>query len=289
MRQSLVFGLLFGIALVIANLFGSSRAAEANHLVFLPYAPNTPLMQQVIKAREYTYCFDSRSLNYPSFVTQLQDVNAQYDARVGIKGRMVAGSFATIEAAKAAGCQVWHVMPDGLECSGWAAQIFYANWPVTVQYCYKLGYTDWRSAQGHELGHGLLGLHEQYADSGGSIGCTRRQDTVMDCGGNPPVRYPQPLDVSRGCSLIQTSWCGNVPPPMTCLTLGFDPCTGRHFMPDGWSWSPANGYWYGPTGLAEFSPCNQDAIRWNELGAWFTPGSSFFVPSRGYWARSPEC
>src|SRR3990167_4634804 len=101
-------------------------------------------------------------------------------------------------------------MPEGLDCGGCAAQIWYANWPVLVEYKYTLGYTDWRSAQGHELGHGLLGLHEQYNDSGGQIGCTRRQDTVMDCGSS--VRYPQDWDVENGCGVIATSWCGPLPP-----------------------------------------------------------------------------
>jgi hypothetical protein len=248
-------------------LLGISRVAEADHYQFLPLVPNTPLMQQLIKNQEYTWCVDSRAANYPNFVSQLTDVNDQYTARVGIKWRQV--PFDTT-------CQVRHVMPDGITCSGWAAQIFYANWPVTVQYCWTLGYTDWRSAHGHELGHGLLGLHEQYRDSGG-IGCTGRQDTVMDCGSG--VRYPTVRDVSLGCSIIRTAWCGNPPAP---------PPPDVIYFSDGWGYRLSDQNWINPDGWPEWQPCNVFGERWNyHLNVVMLPGSSFY--SRHFWSSAGAC
>lgn len=177
------------------------RSASANHNVYLPVAPNTPLMQRIIQTQEYAYCFDSRAASYPAFASQVRDVNDQYAQRVGIRSREVDFSDPA--------CMVKHVMLPEFPCgAGAAACVYYANNPVEIHYQETLAYTDWRSAQGHEEGHGLLGLHEQYKDSGGQISCTNRTDTVMDCG-FPFVRYPQPLDVERGCAIIKTSWCGN--------------------------------------------------------------------------------
>lgn len=77
---------------------------------------------------------------------------------------------------------------------------------------------------------------------------------------------------------------------LTCETLGFDPCTGRYFMPDRWSWNPANGDWHNPFGEPEFSACNQDGLRWAyRIERWAVPASNFFDPVKGYWARAPEC
>lgn len=242
------------------------RIAEANHNVYLPLVPNTWLMQRVIQNQEQVWCADSRASAYPNFIDQLRDVNDQYTARVGIKHRQVTGDFRSddpqvLTKVQAAGCQVFHTMPDGLQCDGWAAQIFYANSPVIVQYCYKLGYTDWRSAHGHELGHGLLGLHEQYRDSGGSIGCTGRSDTVMDCG-FPHVRYPQPLDVDRGCAIILTAWCGKAPAvdsEWCCDTTypGWAPTVSRLHVPSS-TW-----YW----GINDFRGVEQ-LWRWRGNGPW---------------------
>lgn len=192
---------------------------SANHFIYLPYAPNTWLMQKVITAQEYTYCLDSRAETWPNFAAQLRDVNDQYAERVGIRYRQVAFNDAS--------CQVQHVMLPDFPCgSGAAACIYYMNSPVVVHYQENLGYSDWRSAQGHELGHGLLGLHEQYQDSGGSIQCLYRPETVMSCG-EPFTRYPQQLDVDRGCAIIATPWCGNPPtPPLEEWQLPCEPYGG---------------------------------------------------------------
>lgn len=274
-----VWDLLAALILVVLGLgiFCRPQRASADHLVYLPYVPNTPLMQTVIQTQEYTWCVDDRAAHYPGFVNQLRDVQNQYTARVGIRHWQVAFSDPT--------CKVRHTMPDRVDCSRCAAYIYYANDPVVVVYKWALGYSDWRSTQGHELGHGLLGLHEQYRDSGGVIECVYREDTVMSCG-PPYVRYPQPRDVYYGCLIIATAWCGSPPPP-AC-----DPCWDgqRWVFRDGWSYQPSDGTWWGPTGLLEFSACNQDRIRWAfRAERWVTPGSMLFDPAVGYWARAPEC
>ena len=75
-----------------------------------------------------------------------------------------------------------------------------------------------------------------------------------------------------------------------CSTVGYDDCTGRWYQADGWSWDPAGGNWFTPTGLAEWTPCNRDGIRYNlQLGFWSPPGSGVFVPSRGFWSFAPVC
>lgn len=249
----------FVSALVLAGIWSVS-SVQAEHNTFLPLIPNTPLMQQLVKAQEYTWCADSRAASYPSFLSQLRDVNAEYEKRVGIRSREVAfpkkPNGADDYGSSSTGCQVQHVMGLDFPCgSGAAACIYYANFPVEVHYQESLGYVDWRTAHGHELGHGLLGLHEQYDDKAGGIGCTRKQWTVMDCASG--VRYPQDWDVARGCEVIRTAWCGNPPPPPEfCCQAdyngdgNFD--DGYYHIPTGrwlwdvlcrWEWSEAQPWW----------------------------------------------
>lgn len=269
-----------GAALLAAALFLTAPGAEANHNVYLPLVPNTPLMKQVIKTQEYTWCMDARAGAYPNFVSQLRDVTDQYTKKVGVRARQVPFEDQS--------CMVKHIMPDSFSCgAGAAACIYYANWPVTVEYKYTLGYTDWRSAQGHELGHGVLGLHEQYQDSGGVIQCTARQDTVMDCGSG--VRYPTILDIQRGCALILSAWCGT-DGSAVCQTTGWDPCSERWRYTDGWSYDPKTLIWWNPSGQQEWTGCNGDGLRWNFiLSAWVPPPSAFYLPSRGYWSSAGAC
>lgn len=266
MARRLAFALL-----ILGALLWYTAPAEANHLVYLPYVPSTPLMQQVIKTQEYTWCADARATNYPGFIAQLQDEETQYAARTGIKARQVAFSDP--------GCMVKHTMPESFSCGpGAAACIYYLNWPVTVEYKYTLGYVDWRTAQGHELGHGLLGLHEQYNDSGGNIGCTGRQETVMDCGSG--VRYPQALDVSRGCAVIKTSWCGT---DATQVCVG-NPCwNGKVWkFSSGWSVDPVADVWYDPKNRAYWGPRQFWGGRCNLLdGICHQPGEAFYDEELG--------
>lgn len=270
---------------VVAFAICQSRS-EGSHNVYLPLTPGTPLMQQVIKNQAYTYCLDNRASAYPNFRSQLQDVNAQYEERVGIRAREITVDMPAslslqekFNIATAAGCHVIHAMPDEHGCGGTcAAWIGYANslGAVYIEYKWQLGYTDWRSTHGHELGHGLLGLHEQYQDFG-SIVCTRRTDTVMDCGSG--VRYPTTLDVQRGCAIILTSWCAK---PATCLGETapwggvWDSCKMWWDGPSGWNYSPARDEWFDDAGNSEW--CCQASYggvynRRLDLWRWLVPSN----------------
>lgn len=197
---AMLSALLLVLMLMIA--VGASTASSHHNGAFLPLVPQTPLMQSIIKTGAYTWCVNETAAAYPSFINQLRDVQDEYTARVGIKHQQVEWG---------PGCQVQHNFISGLQCGGCAAHIFYANNPVIIEYKADLAFVDWRTTSGHELGHGLLGLHEQYQDSG-SIQClTDRIWTVMSCGTG--VRYPQTFDVTNGCSVLATVWCGSPPPP----------------------------------------------------------------------------
>lgn len=72
--------------------------------------------------------------------------------------------------------------------------------------------------------------------------------------------------------------------------LYWDRCISRWVAADGWSFDPVTLQWHNPTGVAEWTPCNQDSLRWNlEANAWFPPGSAFFEPSRGFWSLAGAC
>lgn len=246
--------------------------AEADHSVYLPLVPNTPMIQNIIATQEVLWCVNDRGVAYPNFVSQLQDVNDQYAQRTGIKHRQVAwGTPATT------GCQEQHNMVWGLQCGGCAAHVFFANWPVVIEYKEDLLHIDRRSAAGHEITHDRLGLNEMYKDSGGTIQCTGRQDTVMDCGSG--VRYPQALDVSRGAQVITTPWYGRAPDAAPACGLGepnefghrWDSCAAwwdvgagaspRYFKPD-----QGCGEWYLPDGRLEWGACDPSwGARWQAI------------------------
>ena len=256
--------------MALTALWGHSDTISAHHNVYLPLVPNTPLMQTVINTQEYAWCADARASTYPGFLSQLRDVNAQYTQRTGIKDVEVPFGDSR--------CKVRHVMPDGITCNGWAGRIYYANLVVDVEYCWPLGYVDWRTVHGHELGHGLLGLHEQYVDSG-SIQCTGRQDTVMDCGSG--VRYPTTLDVSRGCAIILTSWCGQAPVQTFPYWNG-----SRWVFEDGWQFMPNSGCgeWYDPQNRLIWGACDPSwGARYFVPDANWTNGTSTFELSTGLW------
>lgn len=271
---------LFGLFLIL------TAPASADHQVFLPYAGETWLAKQIRANQEYTFCLDARAASYPSFATQLADVNSEYAKRTGINSRQVSYSDPS--------CQVKHEMLPEFPCgAGAAACIYYANSPVVIAYQETLGYTDWRSAQGHELGHGILGqLHERYRDSGGSIGCGGTDEvglTVMQCGA-PFVRYPQSLDVQRGCSIIKTSWCGFQPAPACISPIeGVDECNPDLYrFASGWAYRFSDQHWINPHGWPEWQPCNVFGERWNyHFSVVMKPGSSFY--SRGFWSSAGTC
>lgn len=239
-----VFAFSLGVIpwlVVIAIIFG-------NHNVYLPLAGSTPIMAHAQSGQEITYCLNPRAESYPNFAGQVEDVTDSY-RDLGFKLRKV---------GYGSGCELKHDMTE-FNCGGCAAHVYYANWPVLIEYRYVLAYYDWRSAIGHELGHALLGLHERYRDSGGSIGCGGTNEvglTVMQCG-YPHVKYPQPLDVERWCVLDAVS-----------NSVAFKPvCNPEPVIP----------------------PCTPWGGRWvGELGAWLYGGTPFFIPP-GPWETVPEC
>lgn len=294
-RYAAIFTLTLCLVLLLL-----SGPVQANHLDYLPLVPNTSLMKSVKATQEQVWCVDARAQNYPGFVTQLRDVNDQYAVRTGIRNRQVEFTDPA--------CQVRHTMPDNHQCSGCAAWVFYTNWPVTIEYKWQVGYTDWRTTQGHELGHALLGLHEQYQDSGGSIICLpQRTDTVMSCGTG--VRYPMPRDVNLGCAVLITSWCGKDGTIIDCGSGDpyYDLCDSSwHFSaatcpiddagtPFACRWSPSPapyGRWFGPGDALLWEVCDP---AWNgrhtsllEPG-WFHVGQGFYVDRLRAWTYAPPC
>jgi len=228
----------FLIVIIVLKLCIS--VARADHNIYLPGLP-TPIINSIKQTQTVKWCANQAAHNYPNFIAQVEDVQAEYTKRVGIKFEKVA--FGTISST---GCHVQHNVQE-FNCNGCAAHIYYANWPVVIEYKPSLGYTDWRSAIGHELGHGLLGLHEQYKDSGGVIQCVYRSDTVMSCG-DPYVKYPQPLDITRGCTVLATSWCGAKPDPVYPL---YDAARNCNFY-GYWCYDFDDGIWYDPQNVSEW-------------------------------------
>lgn len=265
---------LIGVWLILT----APASAHHNPTPWLPLVPQTPLMQSIIRTGEYTWCVNATAEAYPDFVAQVRDVQDQYAARVNIKHQQVEwGTPPTT------GCQVQHNFIVGLQCGGCSAHVFYANWPVVVEYRVDLAYVDWRTTTGHEDGHALLGLHEQYDDA--SFRClTDRTWTVMSCGTG--VRYPQGFDVLNGCTALATAWCGVQPLPPPCG----DPCWDgqRWRFGDGVSYDPVLDIWYDPLDRLAFDPRADWGGRYSPLtDAWHPSGTSFFKPDVGIWYTTP--
>lgn len=249
--------LTMGILLMSLAAFGHT-GSQAHHNKILPLVPRTAMIQNLIADQEQVWCVDSRAENYPGFVAQIEEVNNEYHTRVGIAHRQVA--FGSSE------CEIKHTMPNSTFCNGCAANISYANWPVIVRYKWQLSYVLWQTTIGHELGHGLLGLHEQYIDLG-SIQCDRsRTDTVMSCGTG--VRYPQVRDADVACEAIDPNGevfrgtLGCTPP----VEFPWGPCTTWH------CWNAEIGRWIAPDGaIFDHLDDNEWDIhpnksRWQEVG-----------------------
>lgn len=262
-----------------------SPPARSHHQEYLPLVPATPIMKSIKATQEYTWCVNQRAAQYPQFTAQVREVSDAYTRLVGIKNRQV---------EYGSSCQVRHDMRDDHPCGGCAAWVFYANNPVTIEYKATVGYTLWQTTIGHELGHALLGLHEQYTDLG-SIQCTGKQTTVMDCGSG--VKYPTVRDIGLGCAMYQTSWCGQAPAPPKCAGpvqpngLYWDDCQQRWVNGAGWTYSPATGIWYLPNGNAEWGACASDwAGRWNFYReVWMPVNHQMYAPERGFWSVAPPC
>jgi hypothetical protein len=185
----LLFAIILGLGLGIERAFG-------HHNVKLPLVPDTPAIHNVWDYGALMHCLNARASNYPGFRAQVQTVLDADWPQMPVGYVVMGATFESASAAYAGGCNVWHEMPDDPNfCSGCAARVFYANWPVTVQYKWSLGFSDWKSADGHEYGH-VLGLHEQYVDSGGISCGWSGSVSVMDCG-SPFLYVLQPFDVAN--------------------------------------------------------------------------------------------
>ena len=284
----LVLGLFVSIALE-----SLTRVVNADHLDFLPGLP-TPAIQNLLQDGERTFCVNAAANSYPNFVSQLQQTYDSQQAKLGNGNRQILGTFETVQAAGTAGCENWWNGRYDAFCSGCACSIHYAAWPIQTNVKLSLGYVDFRSCQGHEEGH-AHGLHEQYKDSGGSIACTQRLDTVMDCGSG--VWELQPRDVNLICDLYGVAGdhfhaCAPTPPPCDPC---WNPVTERWVFSDGRSFHPNSGCgeWFSAKNTKEWSVCayNWDADpdldgRFNEvMGDWVAVGASgsFYHDETGEW------
>ena len=163
MVRAAVFVITVGYLLGL--VYGLPAQAHHNPGGTLPGIP-TPIILNVLDDGAVAWCVDYRASTYPNFVAQGHQTNDIATLATGIEHYQIPGYFNTIQAAKAAGCEEWHTMPDEPMNSGVAGTILYANWPVQVKYNWRLGYTDFKTTWGHEgtaCGH-AMGEHEGYDD-----------------------------------------------------------------------------------------------------------------------------
>jgi hypothetical protein len=270
----------FVVALALFFAFAPTDQARADHNIVLPLVPDTPAIHNIMDWGGLTYCLDPEASAYPGFRDQLRDVYAVDYLYTGVVMWEMSQTPNTLADAQAIGCNVWHNGRYDNFCNGCAANIYYASWPVTVNYKLSLGYVNWKSAQGHEHGH-LLGLHEQYIDSGGTIGCTYRPWTVMSCG-SPFVEYLQARDIAYVHSwmlppAVGGAWMGQHPDGSYYVWwCGTDPHSKRsnrisimYASPGSWGWS---GHSFAKTAgctgaLVDYAPgrcvyINQENSKW---------------------------
>ena len=278
LTASLVLGLFVGFALGSAT-----RVANAEHLDLLPDLP-TPAIQNLLQDGERTWCVNANAANYPSFVSQLKQTYDSQQTKLGNGNHQIPGTFETVQAASAVGCENWWVGRYDAFCDGCACNIYYGAWPMRTNVKLSLGYADFKSCQGHEEGH-AHGLHEQYADSGGQLTCTRRLDTVMDCGSG--VWELQPRDVNLICELYGVA--GDRFHACAPQTFPFWDGTDWVFA-DSWRFRPDNGCgeWRDPDGRFAFGACDD---AWNgrhspilHADAWLIRGTPFYIHGLGWYA-----
>lgn len=142
----------------------------------------------------------------------------------------------------------------------------------------------------HEFpGHGIGTWDEGYYKNG-SFGSVPGLIDFMNTGPDSRYVWP-PNDVDRFCRTLYDI-CGEAPAPVVCATLGFDPCTGRFFQGDGWSYDPVTAKWIDPQGRERFGPCNSDRLRLDLLDThwWRIPGQNLgFDYSISQFVVVPSC
>ena len=312
MRQLAVFTLIFVILCLVAtgrvqgHHTGVPCGPDSNpgRAVCLPYADSSPAVQELQNTKSLSYCFNARAANYPNFISQVRDVNSDIESKFGMDWVEIGGTYSTSAQAKAAGCEVWHSMPETHGCSGCGAWVHYLNWPVIIEYRFQAGYFDWRTTIAHEVTH-VLGLHEHYDDANfrshrntygywahGMVrtpGSATDSPTVMDFGTG--VYRLTGYDVAHVCQNIDPrgeifAGCGYEEP---CLgePNGFghrwDSCFGV--------WRADNGNYFIPERGWAFAECNPDNLRWFWRGSvYLIPGTAYFDPQyNGQWVEVPSC
>ena len=259
----------------------------------------SPFVNQYLKpGSEWTYCVNARGRIYPGFVDQTAKVMQRWAEDLRTTTREV--PYPTNATSTA--CTVRNDMRDDHPCSECGAWIYTQAMPVLIEYNAKAGFIRFDSTLGHEFGHGACLLDEHYDEANFrswilTYGAWQHgAPTVMDIGSwllrefSPlGIWYPTEYDLGRCAETLGRAV--GPKPPVECLRLGLDPCTGRWYQPDGWSWDPLTAFWHTPLGGAEWTACNADGIRFNlALSLWAQPGSGLFtIPSRGFWTFAPQC
>lgn len=211
--------------IVIGALFFGAGSTEAHHtgqkcgpngaVKCLPLLPS-PFMSSLNTQSEILWCLNDRAAAYPGFASQARTVHNQISASLGIPNRQV--SYGTPQST---GCWIKHDFTLNHGCTQCAAWVHYLNTPILIEYNEKLMYSDWRTTLGHELGHGIAGIHEQYDDANfkshirtygywatnGTSAANPGDPTVMDFGTNGLTGFPEGVwewqmwDLARACEV----------------------------------------------------------------------------------------
>ena len=236
----IIVGFLFGAQSVSAHHTGVP-CGPGGRSVCLPQMSASVALATLNSTGQLTWCVNARANNYPGFTSQVAQVLAQHEAVLGPRWVRIPGTYETPAAAKAAGCQVQHNMPEVHGCGECGAWVHYLNWPVLVEYRWQAGYNStngWLSTIGHEVVH-IYGLHEHYDDINfrsfrgtygywahglsTSPGTAADSPTIMDFGTG--VRDLTDYDVKQTCQLLSASFVGcieDIPEWGETLTNGWD-------------------------------------------------------------------
>ena len=269
--------LLLALTLTVV-LYACTQDAEAHHTgvacggaggraLCLPYSDTSYAVRTLQATNELTYCFNQRASYYPNFISQVREVNAQQTGVLGVRWREIGGVYQSDSAARSAGCQVWHSMPEVHGCPECGAWVHYLNSPVIVEYRWQASYTDWKTTIAHEQGH-IYGLHEAYDDANfrsfrgtygywahglnSTPGTATDARTVMDFGqvallGSLAWQF-SPFDVKYACQNLDRNGqrlpaCGyQEPPPPPPPPCGV-PCW------NGSDWDFQNGWLFRPVDI----------------------------------------